>query len=468
MLVLAVVAALLASQGPANPPWPKSIAPIAAFVAKDRGLAFEHTVPVHFVAAKEFDKQIAQQDRADNASQRAATARAAAEYRALGLLGGAVNLQSAQTALDSGSVLAYYDDQAKDVVVRGTTLDPATKVTLAHELTHTLQDQHFNLNNLDNHADSADREFALTAEVEGDAVLSQNDYAASLPAAQQQQADAEQNAGGPSTPGPSGPTSDSSYLDIASAVPYVLGPDFELALYASGGSRVVNQAFRHPPTSELDILNPADFLLGTRTHAVATPHPPSGTTRVGSSDSFGAFDVYMTLAGSVDARAALIAADGLDSGAYIQYRENGRICTRVALAGSTASTAGIMRSAFTSWAAALPLHQAVVVSHGGTVTISACDPGKAGTAGTRSRGHALDIADERNSNLGAAFSYGVTSPQVALCVGDQALGDQALLSAEQMANQSYQAPSKTVQSVIDTQIQHNIELCQSAHPPASP
>ena len=63
VLVAAAVTSIVAAQGPASPPpWPSSIAPIAAFVSKDRGLKFLHTVPVHFVAPKTFDKQIAEQD----------------------------------------------------------------------------------------------------------------------------------------------------------------------------------------------------------------------------------------------------------------------------------------------------------------------------------------------------------------------------------------------------------------------
>ncbi len=262
-----------------NPPWPTSIAPIAAFVSKDRGLAFEHTVPVHFVAPKTFDRQIAQQDQPTDASERAETARTAAEYRALGLIGGAVNLNSAQSSLDAGSVLAYYDQDKQDIVVRGTALDPATKITLAHELTHTLQDQHFNLTKLDNESDTADRSFAETSVVEGDAVLTEDDYAASLPVKQQEAADAENNAGSGPAPGKSGPTEDSSYLDVSSEEPYVLGPDFDFVLYLNGGTGTINKAFEHPPATELDIVNPTAYLLGTPTRRIPTPSLPSGTRR---------------------------------------------------------------------------------------------------------------------------------------------------------------------------------------------
>ena len=57
-----------------------------------------------------------------------------------------------------------------------------------------LQDQHFNLVKLDDESSTADEEFAVTAIEEGDAVLTENDYAASLPVREQREANAEENA----------------------------------------------------------------------------------------------------------------------------------------------------------------------------------------------------------------------------------------------------------------------------------
>ena len=195
LTVATLLAAGLAwSQSPSALTWPASIAPIAAFVSHDRGLAFLHPVPVHFQSPRTFDRQTAAQDQPDGAAQKAQVLLQAAEFRALGLLGGSVNLVEAQTALDTGSVLAYYDDVKKDIVIRGANLSPGTKVTLAHELTHVLQDQHFNLVKLDDESSTADEEFAVTAIEEGDAVLTENDYAASLPVREQREANAEENA----------------------------------------------------------------------------------------------------------------------------------------------------------------------------------------------------------------------------------------------------------------------------------
>lgn len=464
---------LALSQPSSNQSWPNGIGPIAAFVSKDRGLAFLHSVPIHFQAPKAFDKQIASQDQADTPSERADVRRLSAQYRALGLIGGSVNLVGAQTALDSGGVLAYYSDAQKDITVRGTTLTPATKVTIAHEMTHALQDQHFNLTKLDNRADTSDKSFAMTAVEEGDAVLTQNDYAGSLSPAEQRKANAEENAPDTSTPpsGPApsaGPTGNSDYLDVTSAVPYVLGPDFVLVLYNVGGIPMINGAFTHPPASELDIVNPTAYLLGQRTRDLRPPVLSSGEKRDGAPDTFGAFDTYMTLSGRMDARSALAAADAWDGGSMIQYTEAGKTCTKFDVVGATSAQSNVLSAAFSAWAHALPPQQATVTQRGQTTDVVACDPGSSGTAGTRSREHALDLIDERNTNIASAYLYANLRPRAALCVGDLSINDPTLLNAENTANSSFSAPGASVQKAIDSQTRQLIATCEARGDQLSP
>jgi hypothetical protein len=450
------------------PAWPGSIAPIAAFVSHDRGLAFLHPVPVHFQSPRTFDRQTAAQDQPENASEKASDRLQAAEYRALGLLGGSVNLVAAQTALDTGTVLAYYDDDKKDIVIRGTTLSPDTKITLAHELTHVLQDQHFNLIKLDHEADTSDKEFAITAVEEGDAVLTENDYGASLPPRQQRQATAEENApdGSGGAPEPPGPTGNADFLDISSSVPYVLGPDFVLLLYNVGGIAMTNRAFEHPPTTELDLVDPAAYLLHQSTRRLAPPALGPGERRLGSPDTFGAFETYMTLAGDMDARTALAAADGWGGGSVTQYGDGVRSCTRLDLVGRTAADSAALTRAFTTWARALPQHQAVITRRGAITVVSACDPGRTATTGARSRQHALDVVDERNANMASAYLYANPAPSVALCVGNQSLTDPALLGAEDTQDNSFRTPA-SVQRTIDTQMRDLIRSCGLGSPAAT-
>jgi hypothetical protein len=463
-----LAAGLAWSQSPSALTWPAIIVPIAAFVSHDRGLAFLHPVPVHFQSPRTFDRQTAAQDQPDGAAQKAQVLLQAAEFRALGLLGGSVKLVEAQTALDTGSVLAYYDDVKKDIVIRGANLSPGTKVTLAHELTHVLQDQHFNLVKLDDESSNADEEFAVTAIEEGDAVLTENDYAASLPVREQRGANAEENApvaaGGTGTTstGPTGPTGNADYLGISSEVPYILGPDFVLLLYNMGGIGMTNRAFEHPPSSELDIVDPSAYLLHQATRVLPPPALGRGERRIGSPGSFGAFETYMTLAGDMDATTALAAADGWGGGSMTQYRHDGASCTRLDLVGRTAPQSDALARAFTIWAGALRQREevAVVTRRGETTTVSACDPGTEATAGPRSREHALDVVDERNANMASAYLYADLPAAVALCVGDRSVGDAVLLLAEAAQNNSYGAPPTSVQTTIDTQMRDLIGSCR--------
>ena len=63
--------------------------------------------------------------------------------------------------------------------------DVDVRVTLVHELTHALQDQHFDLTKLDDAVETSGEDFALTALVEGDATSVEDDYLFSLPQAEQ-------------------------------------------------------------------------------------------------------------------------------------------------------------------------------------------------------------------------------------------------------------------------------------------
>jgi len=77
-------------------------------------------------------------------------------------------VQEERTLLTAG-VVGFYDPETKQLVVRGTDTTPFTRRVLAHELTHALDDQHFDLNR--QQLDKADDEtgFGFSALVEGNA-----------------------------------------------------------------------------------------------------------------------------------------------------------------------------------------------------------------------------------------------------------------------------------------------------------
>src|SRR5450759_4295059 len=98
---------------------------------------------------------------------------------ALGFLPAGSSLRALVLDLESGQVAGYYSPQEKQlfVVSRSGGIGPTQRSTYAHEFTHELQDQHFNLKSLGFQApDQADRSLARLAMVEGDAVSVQTSW----------------------------------------------------------------------------------------------------------------------------------------------------------------------------------------------------------------------------------------------------------------------------------------------------
>ncbi len=422
-------------------PWPTAIAPIAAFVSHDRGLSFVRPVPVHFVAPPTFDREVAAQTAPTSAATRTDDRRYAAELRALGLLDGSVDVIAAETATDDGGgVLGYYTPTARAVYLRGKTLTPAVRVTLAHELTHALADQHFGLNRLTRRAATDGEQFGLTALEEGDAVLDEDDYQATLTPAERRQATTQPTSTGSTSTGSTstGSTSTGStsttvpILTVTSSVPYVLGPELVNALYAVGGNRRVDRAYERPPTTELDVLQPTDYLERATTRAVAAPAVPVGDRAAGGPRTFGAFTLYLTLAARLPARTALAAADQWAGGSMRQYETaSGQTCLTAGLAGRSLAGTTALAAAVSTWAAAMPTGQVTTNAGAGVATpsvveLTACDPGTTARAGPRTLDHALTLASQRDGTEVDAL-YAGASPTVAACVGRRALAERTLL-----------------------------------------
>ncbi len=160
---LVVVAALVAGavvfftrdSNPYPKEWDAQVAPIAARVAQLRGLTFEHPVKVEYVSPADFEEEVtASAEELEN--QKDEIEQATAVFRAAGLLGGDVDLGEAVNDTAASAVIALYDPESKKILVRGDgPFTVETRVTLAHELTHVLQDQHFDLQKLDEAADES-------------------------------------------------------------------------------------------------------------------------------------------------------------------------------------------------------------------------------------------------------------------------------------------------------------------------
>ena len=177
-------------------------------------------------------------------------------YKQLLLIPQDASLVKLYLALYSGQVIGLYDDVSKRMyVVAGTGVTtPLGQITYAHEFTHALQDQTFNLSALKGSAtDQGDRSLAISALVEGDAVLSMSLWAqaALTPDQLAQVATASDPAA-------------SAALDATPAIlreplmfAYNAGLSMALRAYQSGGGfGGVDALFRNPPTTTEQVLHP--------------------------------------------------------------------------------------------------------------------------------------------------------------------------------------------------------------------
>ena len=165
--------------------WDPEVADLVTFVETERGLKFTSPVGVDFIAPEAFDKAIG-----------TANARRADEpaddphgvlLRALGLspttsADAAVSAATTttidpQSGKGSSPVVGLYNPATHRIRVRGSDLTAATKATLVHELTHALQDQHFDLDALYAGATTNTQAAAIHAAIEGDAVAVEDAYA---------------------------------------------------------------------------------------------------------------------------------------------------------------------------------------------------------------------------------------------------------------------------------------------------
>jgi hypothetical protein len=391
--------------------WDPRIAPIAKEVEKLRGLTFKHAVPVEFLGEKAFNKRVAVDDGKLSKSERAQYAQSASQLSAIGLMNHGVDLAKSLNSLQTSGVLAYYSPDTKRVTVRGTTLDVAKRVTLAHELTHALQDQYFDLNKLQAAADKDHSSSALKALVEGDAVRVQNDYVKQLSAADQKAYTTTNDAATDKAKSGVDAQGVPGAVEALFESPYDFGPLMLDVVISQQKKAGVNALFRKPPTADSSFLTPSTLFDGSKVTKVAAPKLATGEKRIGTPDSFGPFSLYLMLATRQDPGAALTIADGWGGDSMVTYKSapkaGGNTCVRVAMMGRTPAATQAIAGALGQWAAAMPAGSADVATKAGIVTLSTCDVAAARPAATHDASEVLTVAASRDALLGEIANEGV-------------------------------------------------------------
>ena len=181
----------------------------------------------------------------------------------LGLIPEGSSIKELTLDLLAGQVAGYYSPERDELFVvsrTGETVGPVERATYAHEFTHQLQDQTYDLGSLDTtDLDQSDRALAQLALIEGDATWVQLEWlqanltpeelgeliAASL--------DPEALAALNNAP---------AYLRETSLFPYQDGLTLVQRLIAEGGGgyEAVNAAFDDPPDSTEQVLHPDKYV----------------------------------------------------------------------------------------------------------------------------------------------------------------------------------------------------------------
>ncbi len=223
-----------------------------------------------------------------------------------------------------GSVAGEFDPNSKKVKVLETPgEDPAQRATvIAHELDHSLDNSHFpGALEAAGNSTQSERQLAASALVEGTATVvaarfdAQHGYQSSVAGGALLSA---QNAGFGVPP----------VLAAQFRFPYTSGARFVQALYdRANGWRLVNQAFRHPPTTTAQILDPALWIHrvgGVRVRVDASLGTPLHQT---SHSASGQLDDELILALAVPANIARRASRGWAGGAIaVWQRPSGGDC----------------------------------------------------------------------------------------------------------------------------------------------
>ena len=314
-LVAALAAiGLLTGEGSSKSPAASgpSIATIAHGVEELRDLRFKHLPGVGRVthaqaradALREMDRQIPARD----------VAREQELLKLLGLIPADASLRRLLGKAFGNEVGGYYDPSTGKLAVVGDSGGLLGEITLAHELTHALEDQHFHLETGPGTGFNRDRSVADATVREGTATLVMVDYAifketgrTVVPEVLRRRVvSAFDDAAVPPSSGLP------RYLRDSLVFPYTTGARLVDRVHGSGGWTAVNRLFgADAPVSSEQVMHPAKLRSGE----------PPVRVRVGSTDAFargdfGEFDTMELLIGANGKARARRAAEGWGGGGF--------------------------------------------------------------------------------------------------------------------------------------------------------
>jgi hypothetical protein len=243
------------------------VARTMARVERLRGLEFESAVPVEVV-----DRETYRAD--ENVT---ATAFEEVVWEALLLVGEDRSVAATFEAFYGASVQGtYVPSEDRIVVVSDAARPTLDRRTLAHELVHALQDQHFGtVFDRRNRTGTRDERLGWQGLIEGDAGYVEDLY--------EKRCGAEWSCLARPASGPGASLDGDRGVYVAVYQPYSDGPAFVHRLRERGGWAAVNAAYADPPTSSAAVIHPARYPDWSPTAVEVPDRSASNWSRFGRS-----------------------------------------------------------------------------------------------------------------------------------------------------------------------------------------
>jgi hypothetical protein len=336
---------------------------IGAVVERERGLTFTEPVEVELAGEGDFQRRLLEDFDEDVDELR----QTEVLLKAFGLVEPDSDLVESMRTLLGAGVVGFYDPETDELVVRGTTLSPYVRTTIAHELTHALDDQHFDLDRPE--YDDADDEigFGFGAVVEGNARRVEEAYLATLSDEEQLDAAAEELALG-------------SGLDLGDvppvlveliSAPYGLGERFVDELIDEGGQPALDAAFDAPPRTSEQVIDPTAYRAGEPGAEVPVPSVPGEVVDDGVA---GQFLIQIVLGSELGDDQARAAAEGWGGDRVVAWRTGNRPCVTLSAVGDDADETAELRAAFEEWAAGTGSDVTIEPGEAAPLTVQSCAP----------------------------------------------------------------------------------------------
>ncbi|MDT0203715.1 hypothetical protein [Nocardioides sp. AE5] len=445
LLVAAVaVAIVVVSQRDSGPEFPEEwdarVADLIPIVEEHRGLEFKHPVYVDFLPEDEFRAEMTTDEGELTEEDRDELDQFTAMLRALGLIEADVDLFEQMNALSSEGTLGFFSFGDKRIRVRGSELTPAVTLTMVHELTHALQDQHFDLAaRFDEFDESEDgtASSVFRGVVEGDASRVETAYFDSLTADEQTAIEESEE----DEQGDIGEKLEEipKVLLVMMGSSYALGEPLVTLAFEDGGNEAVDELFRNPPSTEEHLMDPWTWLIDEDPAAeVAKPELQDGDEEFDSGE-FGALFLYLVLAERIGLNDALDAADGWGGDHYVAVTRGDQTCITADFVADTDRDLTEMDEALAAWSKEQPAGAASVTRTGDQIRLESCDTGEA-RLGSDSAQDALQLVAIRSQMASIWVQQGAT-PEQARCFSDGIIRE---FTVEQLVDPEFGEDDPTV------------------------